>query len=787
MARTIRSAGMAGVLLLILLRASHAGQSVELLQAFRDLHQDGVLMDLSAHPDDEDGSTLAMYRMKYGVKTCSVLFTRGEGGQNEKGPELYEQLGVLRSAETRAAGAVLGAEVHFLNFLDFGYSKTATEAFRVWGGQMEVLRRLVYVIRKEQPDILFTNHSTAAGHGHHQAVAITAIAAFVAAGDSTMFPEQIPETGVWQPRKLYARQFGKGEALAEVANDIQAMDTARGQTYLDIASSALRMHKTQGMERADLRRFTSGKSLYALFGTNSLYEPDSTTFFGGIDFWRDHKLAFLLPIHESLSLFHDGMSADSLLMMASHTLRTLDSLDGVPGRSPLAKRLIRQWRTKLERLVQLQFGVEASVTLGDSTLVPRQTTLCAVHLTAARGSLQEPEVRISIPSGWTLQDAPADDERELGGTIGQCWKIRVGEKPVCTLPRVRAQYRPIEEHQEIVAHVGYRINGVPVSLSVPARFEVSPEHTMEVTPLMSWCPPDAADNGIRFSVEIRNHFPYQTAGKIQVMTPPGWRAETPTFAIADQESSSTVTVTVSPKSTPAAGEYTCSFRTEYANESTTIDLFSVASAPGLKVGIVKSYDTTLVTAVRQLGVPFSLISDEEIAGGNLSEYSTIVLDIRGYLVRDALKDHNANLLEYVRKGGNLLVMYQRETEWKPEYAPYPFKLSRKRVSMEDAPVTVLRPEHPLVHSPNEIRASDWDGWRQERAVYMPVDVPPEYEQLLTSHDPDEEELTTGYLVARYGAGSYIYTSYVWYRQLKECHAGAFRCFANMLSYSKVRR
>ncbi|HTY59956.1 MAG TPA: PIG-L family deacetylase, partial [Bacteroidota bacterium] len=162
-------------------------------QALRDLSHDGVLMDLSAHPDDEDGATLAYYRMKLGVRTYSVLFTRGEGGQNEKGPELYEDLGVLRSEETREAGRVLGAEVRFLNFLDFGFSKTATETFQKWGGEREALRRLVYVIRKYRPDVLFTNHNTIDGHGNHQAVAITAVAAFDAAADSTFFPEQLRE------------------------------------------------------------------------------------------------------------------------------------------------------------------------------------------------------------------------------------------------------------------------------------------------------------------------------------------------------------------------------------------------------------------------------------------------------------------------------------------------------------------------------------------------------------------------------------------------------------------
>ena len=233
-------------------------------QAFRDLGHDGVVMNLSAHPDDEDGATLAYYRMKLGAKTYSVLFTRGEGGQNETGPELYEELGVLRTAETEEAGRVLGAEVRFLNLHDFGYSKTATETFRFWGGSLEVVRRLVYMIRATKPDIIFTNHNTIDGHGHHQAVANAAIAAFDAASDSTVFPEQAARLGIWQPRKLFFRVWGEGKMEPDVSHDVLATDALRGATYIDIAQKALQKHKTQGMERISLRDFVGEKTEYRL-------------------------------------------------------------------------------------------------------------------------------------------------------------------------------------------------------------------------------------------------------------------------------------------------------------------------------------------------------------------------------------------------------------------------------------------------------------------------------------------------------------------------------------------
>jgi hypothetical protein len=107
--------------------------------------------------------------------------------------------------------------------------------------------------------------------------------------------------------------------------------------------------------------------------------------------------------------------------------------------------------------------------------------------------------------------------------------------------------------------------------------------------------------------------------------------------------------------------------------------------------------------------------------------------------------------------------------------------------MEDAPVDIIAPDHPLLQKPNRITDKDWDGWKQERAVYCPGPVPREYVQLLSTHDPDEAALTTGYIVADVGKGSYIYTSFVWYRELKEQNPGAFRCFANMISYPLVRK
>ena len=252
-----------------------------------------VVMNLAAHPDDEDGLTLAYYRHAKDAVAYSVIYTRGEGGQNEIGPELYERLGAIRSRETLAAAQVLGTQVFFLNFYDFGFSKSATETFREWSrprrgfwdtdvptvsesaGRDTVTARLVYLIRTLKPDIVFTNHDTTtvwpgAQHGHHQAVGISAWDAFEKAADPTYHPEQLEQAGVdlWQPQRLFRRHYGKPSEWDAAVPVGDRCPTGRPfqapPTCADLAVQAAAQHRSQGFDKfADrFRRDTTHFSLY---------------------------------------------------------------------------------------------------------------------------------------------------------------------------------------------------------------------------------------------------------------------------------------------------------------------------------------------------------------------------------------------------------------------------------------------------------------------------------------------------------------------------------------------
>src|SRR6266516_3150436 len=252
----------------LLLNAPHAQQSapssddrVALYQALLDLQNPWTVMCVAAHPDDEDGTSLIVMRRKFGAHTVSLFSTFGEGGQNAIGPELYEELGAIRARETMAAADIQGSEPHFLGLKDFGYSKTADEAFKFWGHE-EGLRRMVLEIRRLRPDVIITNHSvTSNDHGHHQATARMVVEAFDAAADPNKFPEQLKDgVTAWQVQRLFVRARGNAAQNADtqiVTIDPNEKDPIRGVVYAEEALRGLQKHATQGPWPKTFAEFTA--------------------------------------------------------------------------------------------------------------------------------------------------------------------------------------------------------------------------------------------------------------------------------------------------------------------------------------------------------------------------------------------------------------------------------------------------------------------------------------------------------------------------------------------------
>ncbi len=221
----------------------------------RKLAMAGTVMHITAHPDDENNALLARQSHGQGLRVILATATRGNGGQNEIGPEIFEALGVLRTEELRAAHRFDGAEQLFGRAIDFGYSFSVDETFRKWGKD-EILGDYVRLIRMTRPDVLITMRPDLPGGGqHHQASAILGLEAFRAAGDPNRYPKQIAEgLPAWQPSKVYKvgyYGFFRGEPEPPPGTKLVAIDGERydpllGRTYQEIGSEARAMHKCQG-------------------------------------------------------------------------------------------------------------------------------------------------------------------------------------------------------------------------------------------------------------------------------------------------------------------------------------------------------------------------------------------------------------------------------------------------------------------------------------------------------------------------------------------------------------
>ncbi len=257
--------------------------SSEILLGLKKLNVVGSVMYIAAHPDDENTRLLAYLANDRLLETSYLSLTRGDGGQDLIGPELREQLGVIRTQELLAARRIDGAHQFFTRANDFGFSKTSQEALSVWDHE-QVLSDVVWVIRQRRPDVLITRFppDARAGHGHHQASAILAAEAFDAAGDPKRFPEQLKYVQPWQPKRLYWNTgsfFVKpGENMdGYLKLDAGGYNPLLGQSYGEIAAHSRSQHRSQGFGSAAQR----GEAIeYFQFVKGT---PAKTDLFEGID------------------------------------------------------------------------------------------------------------------------------------------------------------------------------------------------------------------------------------------------------------------------------------------------------------------------------------------------------------------------------------------------------------------------------------------------------------------------------------------------------------------------
>jgi len=826
------------LLTLVLATSVFARDAAELQLALRKLTVTGGALYVAAHPDDENTAMLAWLANDRLVRTAYLSVTRGDGGQNLIGEETGAFMGLLRTQELLAARRIDGAEQMFTRAIDFGYSKNPEETLAIWGHDA-VLADVVWAIRKFQPDVIVTRFPITGegGHGHHTASAMLAEEAFTAAADPKRFPDQLHFVTPWQAKRIFWNRFSFGRQIEpddpSVAKslrvDLGTFNPLLGRAYTEIAAQSRSQHKSQGFGSAERRG--SVINYYDLrFGDPISGDPTSADLFQGIDTsWARYpggEQAGTLLQHAS-DAFDPKNPAASVPQLIK-ALNALWHLRTTPGWSAESKPWLAAKEQALLDAIRDCAGIAIDVAAGDSTVTPGAELPVSVTVVnrsdypfrlAAVGSVYAKD---NMAPGTPLENNnPVKTDLVLKASERQAysqpyWLIEEPSKGMYTVKHPDEIGRP-ENRPDFMINVtlddpqsNVLIFTVPVVYRWTDPVKGEQVRTVDVVPPVSvklgssvYLFPEAKARPV--TIWMRSYG--ATGGQASLNVPKGWKAEPAsvpiTFSGKGDEARATFTVT------PPAAEETATLQAKFSLVPEGFDVVdgiaeidyphipaqrvlapAVAKAVranikhrGEHVGYIMGAGDYVPETLRQVGYDVTLLSDDDLDRGEFSRFDAIVTGVRAYNTRPRLKLAQDKLMKYVENGGTMVVQYNTLSRDLAVAAPgpKPFKISRDRVTVEEAPVRLIDPTQPLLTTPNKITAADFDGWIQDRGLYFPNEWDSAYTTVLASNDPGEPERTGGELVMRHGKGVFVYTAYAWWRQLPAGVPGAIRAFVNLVS------
>lgn len=836
---------------------------VQLTLLLRKLRTVGTFMMTTAHPDDENNALLSMMSHGLGLRTTLVTATRGDGGQNEIGPEIFDGLAVLRTEELLAAHRFDGPEQYFTRAVDFGYSFSTDETYEKWGRD-EIIGDYVRHIRAIRPDVIvgFLWDGTNGGL-HHQASTHLSAEAFRAAADPARYPDQIREgLRPWQAAKFYYTGGGAGrggppEVLTPVATS--RYDTALGRTYDEIGAEARSLHRCQDFPQllplpAAGRGAGGGRGYHLQDCTiPGQLEKREATLLDGLDLSLNSLKRFagptppadldLTPIEHGINVADDaarrGGIADAVAGLAEGLAALRDLRQRLPrmnlpetGRWEIDFRLAQKERQFQDALL-VAASVRVDAVADDMTVTPGQPVGVSLYVSnrgsapititrvsgggtsagacataaLAPGASQQCNETLTIPADARITDVPFTHDAKFARYV-------LDPAVPFGVPFAPTPY---------VATFGMTIGGQAVDKTLPIEARNGDDmmagekrsELLVVPALTATASPDivvvptATPARREVRVTVRNNAKAAAAGTVRLAVPSGWTVTPASIPVtlSRSDEASTVRFTVATPAGLRAGDAKISaevtngssrFTTGYQvveyphirrrllfrTAEATVKIVDVKVAAGVTVGYIMGVGDKVPDAIQQLGVPVSLITDDELAWGDLSRYRVIMTGVRAYGNRAALEANNQRLMDYVRNGGVMLVNYNRTEFNAAQYGPYPAQTSANRITDENAPVRVLVPAHPVFTTPNKIGPATWENWVQERGTYFLGDRAKEYVDLLESEDPfpNNPGAKRGALVeARLGKGRWIYIGLVLWRELPAGVPGAYQLLANLLS------
>ncbi len=783
----------------------------------------GSVLYFAAHPDDENTRLIGFLAKEKLYRTGYLSLTRGDGGQNLVGNEQGELLGLIRTQELLAARRIDGGEQFFTRAQDFGFSKNPEETFSIWD-TTKILRDAVWIIRKFQPDVIICRFpaDSRAGHGHHTASAIIAAKAFDLAADPNYAPDQLKYVKTWQAKRLLWNTFtfGGNNTTSEdqFKMDVGVYNPLLGKGFGEIAAESRSQHKSQGFGVAATRG-SSLEYFLTIKGTNP-----SKELLDGVD--------------QSWNRISGGKAIGEMVDKTIAAYNMDNPAASVPALLAIRKAIQQlpegYWKTQklkeTEQLILACAGIWAEAYSAEPTVVPGYKMQSSIQI-INRGNVPVKLLGADlpgVPNAVAAQDLRNNKLNTFPQTITVPENTPFSQPYWLNAPHPLGTYTiqdPLlvgnpENIPALQATIRLNIDGQDLTLQRPLQYKYTDPVKGELYEPLVIAPP--VTGNLTNQVFIFTGTQSQEAtvkmqamadgvkGEISLKLPAGFVA-TPAsqsytfnqkgdeqefhFTIKPTQAGNTNKVdTFSVAMSNNGKVYTDGLQRISYDHIPVITLFPPAQARlvtvdlkhnGNNLGYIPGAGDMVAASLRQVGYKVTELSEKDIMNGNLEQYDAIIAGVRAYNINPRMKFWQGRLMEYVKNGGTYLVQYNVNSPLvMTNLGPYPFSLSRDRVTDEKAEVKILNPADPVLHYPNNINNADFNGWVQELGLYYTASADKAYDKLFAMSDKGEASLDGSTLVATYGKGRYVYTSLSFFRQLPAGVPGAYRLFVNLISAKK---
>jgi len=788
--------------------------SAQLYQQIAELKNLTHVLYLAAHPDDENTRLLAWLVGDQHIPTAYLSLTRGDGGQNILGPQLGPALGLIRTHELLEARKLDGAGQFFSRAIDFGFSKSWQETFQHWDSTL-LTNDVVRVLREYRPDVVICRFppDARAGHGQHAASAIIARKAFLAAGDPRLFKAQnLPP---WQPRRLLWNTFAFGRMNTTSEDQFKLRvgqySPLLGMGYGELAGISRSIHRSQGAGTPSVPGVQT--EYFEMVAGDSL----KNSLFDGIDIsWN------------RVGRPEIGTEIDAILKDFDFN-QPQKSLPGLLDlRSKIATVKDNFWREQklsaLDPIILGAAGFMAEATTTQATFTAGSTAPYTLRFTVRAGMPVSMEAANNGDAVFAVSDLKNDSlyviNRKYAIPASQpvtqpYWLQQPAKGDHFTIPADSLLGLPVTPNT-LTVQVQLQIGEAKIPVAVPLSFKkLDPLYgdvveAVRIVPALSVSMGDEllltkADGSIASSVRLRSFAPVQNASLFL-------KAKDKTLLTIKGISMAAATDTSIPFQLSAqqlkeAGSGSFELAASAVADGKTYDktlqliqythipilpYFTPAKAKVLqqdwqvtakRIGYVPGAGDFIPDFLKLADLRVSVLTPEELSSAaRLQTYDAIITGIRAVNTEKEMKFRMPVLLEYVHNGGTLVMQYNTLQDMATkDLGPYPFQLSSKRVTEEDAKVEITNPGSPLLNIPNKITQKDFEGWVQERGLYFPEKWDERYQTLFGMHDAGEEPLAGATIYAPYGKGTYVYTSLSFFRQLPAGNTGAIKLLMNMLS------